>query len=58
MRSITAYDLAPGDEVVDFPGGFVKETIVRDDLVQIFFTNGTSMLTWDDALIRVYTDAD
>lgn len=58
MRSIRAYDVAPGHEVADFPGGFVEKTIIRDDLVKIIFTNGTSMLTWDDSLIRVNTDSD
>lgn len=58
MRSIRAYDVAPGHEVADFPGGFVVSINERNDLVEIIFSNGTSMLTWNDSLIRVNTDSD
>jgi hypothetical protein len=59
MRKIPAYDVAPGHEIVSpFPGGFVKETYFRDDMVKITFTNNKSMIVWDDALISIVTESD
>jgi hypothetical protein len=61
MRSKRAYEIVPGDEVADFPGGIVNEVQFMgndSELVKIIFDNNVSMRCWDDELIRVYTDAD
>jgi len=58
MRTKYGYDIAPGDFVLDFPGGIVEKTIERGDLTKIIFTDERSMLIYSDYLIRVATESD
>jgi hypothetical protein len=61
MRTKFAYEIVPGDFVADFPGGIVKDVEFAgndSEMVKIIFTEGAPMLTWDDSLLRVFTESD
>jgi pantoate kinase len=61
MRIKKAYEIEPGDFVANYPGGIVAEVKFAgpdSEMVKFTFTEGHSMLTWDDSMIKIFTDSD
>jgi hypothetical protein len=61
MRTKKAYEIVPGDFVARFPGGIVSEVKFSgpdSEMVKYTFTEGHSMIVWDDDMISVFTDSD